>query len=332
MKRIKIKVVDHLQSKQREIVQILQKKYEVEISDAPEFLFYGPYGSGREHYGYPDAVKICLCSEGILPDFNECDYGIGSFPMKIAGGRYLQVPYVAPSDKLRYKEDVDSSLLKRKFCNFIYSNPNRGEGAILRKKFCQELMKYKNVDCPGWVLNNMKNVITERSARGWREAKIEFMRDYKFTISFENVKQAGMTSEKLSDPFLAQSIPIYWGDPEAEKIYRPEAYIDCTCLKTIQEMVERVIEIDTNEELYMKMLSENAIQPDYDWNWESSRDEFIYDIIEKGTKLERDPLGYDRGIQSALLINELQNLPWFRLHQARKKLQDRVARKLASKK
>lgn len=40
---------------------------------------------------------------------------------------------------------------KTKFCNYIYSHPGRNNA---RQAFCEKLMRYKLVDCPGKSLNN----------------------------------------------------------------------------------------------------------------------------------------------------------------------------------
>ncbi len=84
-----------------------------------------------------------------------------------------------------------------------------GEGGRLRKEFCIELGKYKRIDCLGRILNNMSGVIALRyDEEQWR-GKIAFWRQYKFTITFENPKIPGYTTEKLWHAFLAGNIPIY---------------------------------------------------------------------------------------------------------------------------
>ena len=47
----------------------------------------------------------------------------------------------------------------------------------------------------------------------WK-AKIEFLRAYKFVIAFENGLSPGYNTEKLTHAMEADSMPIYWGDPE----------------------------------------------------------------------------------------------------------------------
>ena len=70
--------------------------------------------------------------------------------------------------------------------------------------FFKELSKYKKVDSGGKVLNNVGGCV---------EDKLEFIKDYKFVISFENSAHPGYTTEKIVDPLAMNCIPIYWGNP-----------------------------------------------------------------------------------------------------------------------
>lgn len=133
------------------IINILKKYYEIKISEKPDFLFYSCFGA--DHLNYADCVKIFYTGENVLPNFNECDYGI-SFDYINFGDRHFRKGPWLPRE-ICDRSMITDDMAKRKFCNFIYSNTNSGEGALLRQRFCQELMKYKHVDCPGRVLNNM---------------------------------------------------------------------------------------------------------------------------------------------------------------------------------
>ena len=145
-KRIKIQKADSFDKFfDRTIRWRLEPYYEFEFSNDPDFLFYSVYGTGREHYKYQNCVKIFYAAEGVIPDFNECDYAIGSYPMQV-GERYHQIAYCPMSKEIQDREKFRNvNLENRKFCNFIYSNATNGRGAILRQEFCKELMKYKKV-------------------------------------------------------------------------------------------------------------------------------------------------------------------------------------------
>ncbi|MBP3604432.1 MAG: hypothetical protein J6J79_09840 [Lachnospiraceae bacterium] len=294
-KRIKIQKADFYDKLFNDIIRKnLEPFYELEFSDQPDFLFYSVYDTGIEHFKYENCVKIFYAAEGVLPDFNECDYAIGSYPMEV-GDRYLREKYNAIPDIIQDRKRFEHVNLKeRRFCNFIYSNATNGRGAVLRQEFCKKLMEYKRVDCPGNVLNNMKDAIEPRNGK-WYPAKIEFIKDYKFTIAFENVAMAGMTTEKLIQPFEAGSIPIYWGDPAVTEIFNNKAFINCRDFSSWEEVIAKVVELDNDDDKYMEMLMEQPLLEDVKTlNTHENIRNFLCKIVEKGNvQYEKCPLGFN---------------------------------------
>lgn len=323
-KTIRIKFVDVPPDFNKEkiwITRILKEKYDVEFSDNPEFLFYSVFGLTFDKY--KNCVKIFFTGEDTLPNFNECDYAMCHDRLQL-GERYIRADvgerYGTPigdlspdwierginingwinsslidvKKGLQDRSIVSEKLLNRKFCNFIYSNENFGEGAVLRKRFCQELMKYRRVDCPGRVLNNMKGGLGIRwtvkdghdsIADNWTATKLEFIKNYKFTIAFENTAIPGHTTEKLIHPFYAYSIPIYWGNPDVVADFNPKAFINCNNYNNDWRAVcKRIKELDQDDEQYLEMLRQPPMQPNFDFNSEEKAKQFLYNIVEKGCK------------------------------------------------
>ena len=261
-------------------LEILQKNYDVEISDKPDFLFYSCFGT--KHWEYTDCVKIYYSNENVVPDFNECDYGIGFHNIDF-DDRYLRFTEYNMNlqPQIQNRRDLPDDLAGRKFCNFVYTNSKNGEGAALRMEFCKELSRYKHIDCPGKVLNNMQDAISPRNG-DWQQGKLDFLSNYKFTIAFENRMTNGYTTEKLFHPMTANSIPIYWGNPLVVKDFNPKAFINCNDYKNFDEVIERVKELDNDDEKYMAMLREPVMNPDYDFNVYNKLEKFLTHIINKG--------------------------------------------------
>ena len=217
-----------------------------EISEQPDFLFFSC--SGTNHYRYDDCIKIFIAGEAVVPDFNICDFAI-AYPYIEYGDRYLKHPawfWHTPPMPVGLSDD---ELLNRRFCNFVYSNEKRGTAVEFRKQFAKKLMEYKSIDCPGKVLNNMPSGSIEPRKGNWRDGKIDFIRNYKFTIAFENCRMFGYSTEKIEDPFIAHSVPIYWGDPEVGKSYNINSMI---CVNGYEDdldtIIERIIYIDTHDD------------------------------------------------------------------------------------
>jgi hypothetical protein len=64
------------------------------------------------------------------------------------------------------------------------------------------------------------------SARGSVPSKRDVMRQYKFSICYENASYPGWLTEKMLDAMFAGSVPVYLGDPEVAKLIPAAAFID----------------------------------------------------------------------------------------------------------
>lgn len=298
---------DGYNKEKNEYANILKKYYNVEISEYPDFLFYSSYGLEFKKY---DCIRIFGNTENVLPNFNNCDYGIG-FDYIDFGDRYFRRSNVFPDKNICNRSIVDDSFFNRRFCNFIYSNATSGEGAFLRQEFCQKLMmEYKHVDCPGAILHNM-NAEDELAPRNgnWAQSKVEFLRKYKFTIAFENSSSNGYTTEKLIQPLQSFSIPIYWGNPLVTRDFNPKAFINCNDYDNdFDAVIERIKELDNDPDKYLAMLRENPMQPDFDFEQSKKFEEWLVRIVEKGNKpFNKDPRGWgDKPYQKKITILQKQ--------------------------
>lgn len=247
-KKINIKFVDFWSGfvdQDNFIYKTLSKKYEVIISDSPDYLFYSTFG--YEYLKY-DCIRIFFTGENIRPDFNLCDYAIGFDYMQFED-RYLRYPqfmideYQREREIIKHKQVVDE-VGEKKFCNFIYSN---GDTNCPREDFFYLLSKYKQVDSGGRYLNNIAYRV---------EDKLAWQQEYKFTIAFENSYSSGYVTEKILQAFAAGTIPIYWGAPNVMKDFNEKAFINCNNYESFEEVVQKVIELDTDEQKYLSMLNE----------------------------------------------------------------------------
>lgn len=233
------------------ILELLRKHYEVEISDTPDYIFCNV--GHKEYYKY-DGIRIFCTIEAICPDFNLCDYGIG-FEYLTYGDRYFRFPnycfYPQVVDGMVKKHmEVEDRMAERKFCSFVYSN---GQADSMRIKLFRQLSRYKQVDAGGRLLNNQPDGLPV-------EDKLAFEHSHKFSIASENANHPGYHTEKLAEAFAAGTIPIYWGDPEVEKVFNPKAFINCQAYSSLDEVVEKVAYLDTHPEEYLMMLREPALK------------------------------------------------------------------------
>lgn len=273
----------------RDMIQdILGQRYDLVLDDEhPEFLFFSIFGYEHLKYG-EDCIKVMYSGENVFPNFNEFDYAVSSSCLEYVD-RHLYIPPCCYHDTKEEKnmplEEVEESMAHRRFCCFLYKVMNHDRGAFLRAELCKMLTaKYKKVDCPGVALHNMDAPeLADRFADDWSVSKIKFLTKYKFNIAFENSNSPGYVTEKLSDSFKANTVPIYWGS-EGTQLPK-DAMIYANDYPDLESLVQRIIEVDNNDEEYMKILRANPLRKGMDFNRRRELSDFLYNIIEHGTKL-----------------------------------------------
>ena len=231
-------------------------------------------------------INIFLGMELLEPDLNVFDYAIAyDSDFKVNDRIHHLIPSLfyneIQNDETNLYDikneisfdDAKESVTERKFCNFIYSN---GKAHPYRDNLFYKISEYKRVDSLGKHLNNMGNKST-RNDKNWAGLSADMKSNYKFTLAIENACSNGYTTEKILTSFLAHSVPIYWGDPDVSKYYNERAFINCHNYSSMDEVLERVKEIDSNDDLWSKMISEpwqtdeqyilthNEIQDYQDW-------------------------------------------------------------------
>ncbi|MDD2698437.1 MAG: glycosyltransferase family 10 [Arcobacteraceae bacterium] len=77
----------------------------------------------------------------------------------------------------------------------------------------------------------------EKSYIGKVDAKLEVLKNFKFTLCYENECDiAGLISEKIFDCFYARTIPIFWGASNVESYFPKDTYIDKRNFNSYKEL------------------------------------------------------------------------------------------------
>lgn len=238
------------------IVNLLKKHFNVEFSDSPDYIFCSVFGQPYEEAKY-DCIRIHLNGENYTPDFNLHDYAI-SYNEISFGDRYIRYPLYLMYDEVKLAKikhlNISESILndKQYFCNYIYGNGNDRE---FRNHAFRVFETYKKVAATGIGNNNMPDMpVTDTIKK-----KIEFQQKSKFTIAFDSISEPGFVTEKILHAFAAQTIPIYYGDPNINTQFNHKAFVNIADFDyDLEKALAHVIEIDSNDELYLNMLSEPA--------------------------------------------------------------------------
>jgi alpha(1,3/1,4) fucosyltransferase len=168
-------------------------------------------------------IKVFVGCENLRPLMRECDWAFGVEHEEYVGHpRYMRFARWGDDAHFVQKERGWNALLREKtrFCAFIYAQP-----VYYREAFFRALSRYKPVDAPGRSMNNMPGIDPVPGQIDW-DAKRAFLRSYKFVIAFENSSWPGYNTEKLTDAIEADSLPIYWGDPQIGRSFNTARFIN----------------------------------------------------------------------------------------------------------
>ncbi len=194
-----------------------------EESSSPDFIVFGPYGVDVPTRK-KGVVTIGYFCENVRPDMSICDWAFGvPYENEINHPRYKRIEWhgFCPSALVKKQRSIEVLLAgEKRFCNFLYANP-----VPYRERFFRELSKYKPVDAPGRSMNNMASIDCLNDADKWA-TKRRLLSSYKFTIAFENYSYPGYHTEKILDPMVAGSLPIYFGNPRIAQHFNSRSFIN----------------------------------------------------------------------------------------------------------
>ncbi|HWX20976.1 MAG TPA: glycosyltransferase family 10 [Candidatus Binatia bacterium] len=244
---------------------LLSERFDVRICDQPDFIIY--CNNGHVHRLH-NCVKIYFTHEPIRADFRECDWAFTAFYED--NPRHMRLPYYvvlheSPEPLIHRSERSDALLKQRaKFCSFVVSNQNPKRNRNRLEMF-EKLSAYKRVDSGGRFMNNIGGPLV-----GY-DGKIEWMRNYKFHISFENSCLPGYTTEKLCQALMARTLPLYWGNPRVAADFNPRSFLNASDFPDLDALVEKVVELDRDEAKYLEYLSEPAFPNNQPTEWYDRR-------------------------------------------------------------
>lgn len=241
---------------------LLSERYEIQISNKPDLLIFSCFGFNHLSY---DCARLFYTGENRKANFNACDYAI-TFE-NLSSKKQYQLPHyvirVLESGRLNDLERIWSreeavKILdgKKKFCCTVVSN---SQGTV-RNSFFNELNSFKKVNSGGRFQNNVGGPVVNKNA---------FCNEHKFVFAFENEKEIGYCTEKITDAFLSNAIPIYYGDPDVSKIFNKDRFINYDDYPSAQALIDRIIEIDSNDQMFVDLLTKpifkDGVTPAFFW-------------------------------------------------------------------
>lgn len=258
--------------------------YDVRITEDPDYLICNFSQDNPYPYCGRPQVRIMHSGENYIPDFNLIDYSICPYPISFGDRNFYLPTCVWPrshwqglASKPRSQETARQLLSQKTlFANFIASHESEYN---IRGDFFKQLCEYKRVESPGSYLNNMPD---GQTVDFHDESKVAFQRKCKFTLCFESTNNFGFVTEKITDAFYADTIPVYYGSRTAANIFNREAFINVADYPSFDDAIKRVIELDQDDEAYVDMLSKPIlVDPSYPSRLEAELGDYIRHIFDQ---------------------------------------------------
>ena len=166
---------------------------------------------------------------------------------------YYPQMYSSLAEHRKSIEPSDYISDKIKFCAYMYNKKHDH-----RKRIFDLISSYKRVDglgecCKNTSIPTTRHINNENET--YNDIAIEMYKDYKFVIAMENEDKDGYFTEKIINPIIANSIPIYWGNKKVfdyinkkRVIYIPD-YSD-------NELIDVIKRIDNDDKEYDRIIKQ----------------------------------------------------------------------------
>lgn len=159
----------------------------------------------------------------------------------------VPVPYFEPG-LLAALAEPPSPKPERSPAVLFMSNAGERSG---RTEYARELMRHLAVDSYGRCLNN--RILPED--RG-RDTLRRVIRDYRFTLAFENSIDRDYVTEKFFAPLAAGSVPVYLGAPNVSDFAPGEhCHLDVRDFAGPRELADHLNALAADEAAYSEMLA-----------------------------------------------------------------------------
>ena len=286
MKTVKIKFVGKwkgITPEENTICHWLKKNgYEVQVTDDADYIICDVFRDPPYEYCQYPQIRIFECGENVVPDFNLVDYAISRYPVTL-GDRNFYFPGCTMSGDYWHalaKKDRNypEEFLKEKiyFANLVAGHDSEHN---YRSMFFEKLSAYKRVESAGTLLNNMPD---GKTVNWLDDSKTNFQRQSKFTICFESTAHEGFFTEKITDAFFADTIPIYLGSSNITEFFNKDAFINVSDYESFDDVVEKIKELDQDDEKYLAMLRQPVlVDPDLPRRLDEELEKYILHIFEQ---------------------------------------------------
>lgn len=241
----------------------LFNNYEIctEQNENADIIFYDQLAEKNTEY---NDKSIFICISGEKQDISTyCDIGILT-NLNFIHSYNIYFPQLFQSlweRRMNYKNIIINK--KEKFCAYMYTYNLK-----YRIELYNFISQYKKVDALGRSCSNKRTqerkIYNENET--YNDLAVLKYSYYKFVLALENEIVPGYFTEKIINPILANSIPIYAGPKEVFNYINKKRVIYIYDFENYEKMLDYVKKVDNDNELYNSILNEKIFVGDIDWN------------------------------------------------------------------
>lgn len=196
--------------------------------------------------------KINFIGEPGLPEHEKYDLVLTSINnIKNVVDLPLSVAYIHCNNFLpRLVNRNKINTVPEHFCSFIVSNPK----CEIRNKLFEKLNNYKKVNSMGRYANNTGYNIHYPY---WSNEFFNILGSHKFMICCENTKMETYSTEKIVNPYISYTIPIYWGSHNIKNIFNHESmlFLEDETEESFDKLINKIIELDNDDNKYLEFIN-----------------------------------------------------------------------------
>ena len=114
----------------------------------------------------------------------------------------------------------------------------------------------------------------------WSREFFNVLASHKFMICFENTKMETYSTEKIVNPYIARTIPIYWGSHNIKNIFNPDSmlFLEDETEESFIKLINKIIELDNDDQKYLEFINRPIFTEDNIKFWNEN---YILDSLAK---------------------------------------------------
>ncbi len=272
----------------------------------PNVIVYGPFGDSYKNPEYAGIPKVFFTGEN-QPPRTDADTFLNLGFQYTPNPSYIRLPLwvleinwfgadpVAVQNprpvplQACLKQDPTVLDKKSKFCGFVATNPRCQN----RNLAFHILNEWRGVDAGGRLFCNLPGgpIPAGLGGGGGELAKVEWYKDYKYVIAFENESSPGYTTEKLFHAKVAGCVPIYWGDKFVDRDFDSNGFLNANTIATPDDLRGLIEKLEADPAAWRRMAEVPALTS-YKRHWcervmEEVARKVVWRVLQKEVRFEK---------------------------------------------